>query len=49
MQVIAIQAEYNSEENMIPQSSSMVAFTELIGGIIGIACVCLAFLSIFIV
>jgi len=34
---IAIQAEYNSEENMIPQSSSMVTFTQLVGGIIGIA------------
>jgi len=34
---IAIQAEYNSEEHMIPQSSSMVQFTQLIGGIVGIA------------
>ncbi|QRW16005.1 major facilitator superfamily transporter [Rhizoctonia solani] len=35
--VIAIQAEYAHEEELIPQGSSLVTFTQLIGGIIGIA------------
>ncbi|QRV80260.1 major facilitator superfamily transporter [Ceratobasidium sp. AG-Ba] len=35
--VIAIQAEYANEEELIPQGSSLVTFTQLIGGIIGIA------------
>ncbi|KAG9086758.1 hypothetical protein FRC06_002884 [Ceratobasidium sp. 370] len=35
--IIAIQAEYAHEEELIPQGSSLVTFTQLIGGIIGIA------------
>ncbi|QRV94670.1 major facilitator superfamily transporter [Ceratobasidium sp. AG-Ba] len=35
--VIAIQAEYANEEELIPQGSSLVTFTQLVGGIIGIA------------
>ncbi|CAE7095866.1 unnamed protein product [Rhizoctonia solani] len=35
--IIAIQAEYAHEEDLIPQGSSLVTFTQLIGGIIGIA------------
>jgi EmrB/QacA subfamily drug resistance transporter len=35
--VIAIQAEYHDNEKLIPQSTSMVNFTQLVGGIIGIA------------
>jgi len=35
--IIAIQAEYANEEELIPQGSSLVTFTQLIGGIIGIA------------
>ncbi|KAG8681399.1 hypothetical protein FRC09_017517, partial [Ceratobasidium sp. 395] len=35
--VIAIQAEYAHEEELIPQGSSLVTFTQLVGGIIGIA------------
>jgi hypothetical protein len=36
-QIIAIQAEYNDEEHKIPQSTSLTNFTQLTGGIIGIA------------
>ncbi|KAG9104701.1 hypothetical protein FRC07_009755 [Ceratobasidium sp. 392] len=35
--IIAIQAEYAHEEDLIPQGSSLVTFTQLVGGIIGIA------------
>ncbi|KAF8597474.1 MFS general substrate transporter [Ceratobasidium sp. AG-I] len=35
--LIAIQAEYADEEELIPQGTSLVTFTQLIGGIIGIA------------
>ncbi|KAG8913671.1 hypothetical protein FRC00_001875 [Tulasnella sp. 408] len=35
--VIAIQAEYVNEPEMVPQSTSLVNFTQLVGGIIGIA------------
>ncbi|CAE6453736.1 unnamed protein product [Rhizoctonia solani] len=35
--IIAIQAEYNHDEKMIPQATSLVTFTQLVGGIIGIA------------
>ncbi|KAG9040775.1 hypothetical protein FS837_000191 [Tulasnella sp. UAMH 9824] len=35
--VIAIQAEYVHEPEMVPQSTSLVNFTQLVGGIIGIA------------
>ncbi|KAB5591533.1 Major facilitator (MFS1) transporter-like protein [Ceratobasidium theobromae] len=35
--VIAIQAEYAKEEELIPQGTSLVTFTQLVGGIIGIA------------
>jgi MFS family permease len=35
--IIAIQAEYADDERLIPQGTSMVNFTQLVGGIIGIA------------
>ncbi|KAG8975463.1 hypothetical protein FRB90_009523, partial [Tulasnella sp. 427] len=35
--IIAIQAEYVNEPEMVPQSTSLVNFTQLVGGIIGIA------------
>ncbi|KAG8894654.1 hypothetical protein FRC00_008630 [Tulasnella sp. 408] len=35
--VIAIQAEYVNEPEMVPQSTSLLNFTQLVGGIIGIA------------
>jgi len=35
--IIAIQAEYAHEPKMVPQSTSLVNFTQLTGGIIGIA------------
>ncbi|KAL5637472.1 hypothetical protein ACGC1H_004034 [Rhizoctonia solani] len=35
--IIAIQAEYNHDEKMIPQATSLVTFTQLGGGIVGIA------------
>ncbi|EJU00069.1 MFS general substrate transporter [Dacryopinax primogenitus] len=35
--IIAVQAEYHAEERMIPQGTSMVNFTQLIGGVIGIS------------
>jgi len=35
--IIAIQAEYADDEAMIPQATSLVNFTQLIGGVIGIA------------
>ncbi|KAF9515229.1 hypothetical protein BS47DRAFT_1484607 [Hydnum rufescens UP504] len=34
---IAVQAEYHSEEHMIPQSTSLIMFAQLIGGVIGMA------------
>jgi hypothetical protein len=35
--IIAIQAEYADDEKMIPQATSLVNFTQLLGGVIGIA------------
>ena len=35
--IIAIQAEYAHRPDMVPQSTSLVNFTQLVGGIIGIA------------
>ncbi|KAG8703474.1 hypothetical protein FRC08_002816 [Ceratobasidium sp. 394] len=35
--IIAIQAEYAHDEKMIPQATSLVTFTQLGGGIVGIA------------
>ena len=35
--IIAIQAEYADRPDMVPQSTSLVTFTQLTGGIIGIA------------
>lgn len=35
--IIAIQAEYVNEPVMVPQATSLVNFTQLVGGIIGIA------------
>ncbi|KAF8309584.1 ABC transporter [Clavulina sp. PMI_390] len=34
---LAIQAEYNHDESLIPRTSSLVTFTQLVGGVIGIA------------
>jgi len=46
-QFIAIQAEYHHDEAMIPKTSSLVTFTQLVGGVIGIAFVSLDFLLSF--
>jgi len=35
--IITIQAEYNDEPIMVPQATSLVNFTQLVGGIVGIA------------
>lgn len=35
--IIAIQAEYADDEKLIPQGTSLVNFTQLVGGIIGIS------------
>ncbi|KAG8895925.1 hypothetical protein FRB99_000275 [Tulasnella sp. 403] len=35
--IIAIQAEYVHQPEMVPQSTSLVNFTQLVGGIVGIA------------
>lgn len=35
--IISIQAEFADKEDMIPQATSLVNFTQLIGGVIGIA------------
>jgi len=35
--IIAIQAEYAHEPEMVPQATSLVTFAQLVGGIIGIA------------
>lgn len=37
VQFVAIQAEFHHDESMIPKTSSLVTFTQLVGGVIGIA------------
>ncbi|EJD43057.1 MFS general substrate transporter, partial [Auricularia subglabra TFB-10046 SS5] len=37
--LIAVQAEHADQEHMVPQATATVTWTQLLGGIIGIACV----------
>jgi hypothetical protein len=35
--IISIQAEFADSEDMIPQATSLVSFTQILGGVVGIA------------